>query len=89
MFAQDSGGGEFYQLYQYDIADGRTMLLTDGKSRNSGPRWARSGNQFAYTDAPGADGLNVAEGINNASQIIGLYFDESGVSHGFVLSDGI
>ena len=49
VFAQDSGGGEFYQLYRYDIADGRTTLLTDGKSRNSGPRWARSGNQFAYT----------------------------------------
>ncbi len=49
VFAQDSGGGEFYQLFRYDIADGRTTLLTDGKSRNSGPRWARSGNQFAYT----------------------------------------
>ena len=49
VFAQDSGGGEFYQLYRYDMADGRTTLLTDGKSRNSGPRWARSGNQFAYT----------------------------------------
>ncbi|MEO7318366.1 MAG: S9 family peptidase [Chthoniobacteraceae bacterium] len=49
VFAQDSGGGEFYQLHRYDPADGRTTLLTDGKSRNSGPRWARSGAQFAYT----------------------------------------
>ena len=49
VFAQDSGGGEFFQLHRYDLADGRTTLLTDGKSRNSAPRWARSGNQFAYT----------------------------------------
>ena len=49
VFAQDSGGGEFYQLHRFDLADGKTTLLTDGKSRNSSPRWARSGKQFAYT----------------------------------------
>ena len=49
VFAQDSGGGEFYQLHRYDLADGRTTLLTDGKSRNGGARWARSGKQIAYT----------------------------------------
>ena len=49
VFSQDTGGGEFYQLYRYDVADGRVTLLTDGKARNSGPRWTRSGRQFAYT----------------------------------------
>jgi len=49
VFSQDSGGGEFYQLYRYDLTDGKVTLLTDGKSRNSGPRWARSGKWFAYT----------------------------------------
>ena len=49
VFSQDTGGGEFYQLYRYDLADGKVTLLTDGKSRNSGPRWAKSGKQFAYT----------------------------------------
>jgi|GEM_PF-30569 len=49
VFAQDTGGGEFYQLYRLDPADGRVTLLTDGKARNSGPRWARSGRTFAYT----------------------------------------
>ena len=49
VFAQDSGGGEFYQLHRYEVADGRITLLTDGKSRNSGPTWARSGKWFAYT----------------------------------------
>jgi dipeptidyl aminopeptidase/acylaminoacyl peptidase len=49
VFAQDSGGGEFYQLYRYDIADARITMLTDGKSRNMGARWARSGKALAYT----------------------------------------
>jgi dipeptidyl aminopeptidase/acylaminoacyl peptidase len=49
VFAQDIGGGEFYQLYRLDLADGRVTLLTDGKSRNSGPAWADSGDWFAYT----------------------------------------
>ena len=49
VFAQDSGGGEFHQLYRYDLADGRTTLLTDGKSRNGSARWTRSGKQLAYS----------------------------------------
>ncbi len=49
VFSQDTGGGEFYQLYRYDVADGRITLLTDGKSRNTGARWSRSGKQLAYT----------------------------------------
>ncbi|MBK7999221.1 MAG: S9 family peptidase [Verrucomicrobia bacterium] len=49
VFAQDTGGGEFYQLYRYDLADGKVTLLTDGKSRNSGPTWANGGGRFAYT----------------------------------------
>jgi dipeptidyl aminopeptidase/acylaminoacyl peptidase len=49
VFSQDSGGGEFYQLYRYDLADGNVTLLTDGKSRNSAPRWSNNGRQIAYT----------------------------------------
>jgi len=49
VFAQDSGGGEFYQLYRFDVATGAITLLTDGKSRNSTPLWANDGNRFAYT----------------------------------------
>lgn len=48
VFAQDRGGGEFYQLYRYDVADARITLLTDGKSRHTGPRWARSGKWLAF-----------------------------------------
>jgi dipeptidyl aminopeptidase/acylaminoacyl peptidase len=49
VFPQDTGGGEFYQLYRFDVADGRITLLTDGKSRNMGARWARSGRQLAFS----------------------------------------
>jgi dipeptidyl aminopeptidase/acylaminoacyl peptidase len=48
VFGQDTGGGEFYQLYRLDL-DGRITLLTDGKSRNTGLEWAESGARFAYT----------------------------------------
>jgi dipeptidyl aminopeptidase/acylaminoacyl peptidase len=49
VFAQDTGGGEFYQYHRLDLDTGRITLLTDGKSRNGSGRFARSGNQFAYT----------------------------------------
>jgi dipeptidyl aminopeptidase/acylaminoacyl peptidase len=49
VFAQDSGGGEFFQYYRLDPDTGRITLLTDGKSRNGSGRFSKSGNQFAYT----------------------------------------
>lgn len=48
VFSKDVGGGEFYQLYRYDIDSGEVALLTDGKSRNVGMVWARSGEKIAY-----------------------------------------
>lgn len=49
LFTQDIGGGEFYQIYRFDLADARITLLTDGKSRNSGGAWSTSGTRIAYT----------------------------------------
>ena len=49
VFSQDSGGGEFYQLYRFDFAEGRTTLLTDGKSRNTGALWSKDGSRLAWT----------------------------------------
>jgi dipeptidyl aminopeptidase/acylaminoacyl peptidase len=48
LFQQDTGGGEFFQLYRLDTASGLTTLLTDGKSRNTGPRFSPSGKRLAY-----------------------------------------
>lgn len=49
VFSQDKGGGEFFQLYRYDLADGKVTMVTDGKSRNSGWLWSKDGKQIAYT----------------------------------------
>jgi dipeptidyl aminopeptidase/acylaminoacyl peptidase len=49
IFLQDVGGGEFYQLYRYEPDSGKITLLTDGKSRNTGARWAESGRHIAHT----------------------------------------
>ena len=48
VFLKDIGGGEFYQLYRYDFATGDITLLTDGKSRNTDPRWSYQGDRIAF-----------------------------------------
>ena len=48
LFGKDIGGGEWYQLYRYDVATGDVTLLTDGKSRNLAGPWSSSGDQVAY-----------------------------------------
>lgn len=49
VFSKDIGGGEFYQLYRYEVATGDVTLLTDGKSRNTGPIWSNDGKRMAYS----------------------------------------
>ena len=49
VFTKDIGGGEWFQYYRYDLADGNVTLLTDGKSRNTGRVAAHHDNRFAYS----------------------------------------
>ena len=49
IFSKDVGGAEFFQFYRYDLADGTTTLLTDGKSRNTGRAWSESGKWIAFS----------------------------------------
>jgi dipeptidyl aminopeptidase/acylaminoacyl peptidase len=49
VFQKDVGGGEWYQLYRYDMATGESTLLTDGKSRNGLGPWSTHGDRIAYT----------------------------------------
>ncbi|MGO9127286.1 MAG: S9 family peptidase [Terriglobales bacterium] len=49
IFLKDVGGGEFFQLYRYDFASGAITLLTDGKSRNTDPRWSYQGDRIAFS----------------------------------------
>lgn len=49
VFSKDVGGGEWFQLYRYDVASGDITLLTDGKSRNLGARFSHTGDRLVYT----------------------------------------
>jgi len=49
LFTMDVGGGEFYQIYSFDMSTGKYRMLTDGKSRNTGGLWSHSGKWFAFS----------------------------------------
>src|SRR5205085_10399575 len=57
LFAKDEGGNEQYQLYLDDLTSGAVTMLTDGKSRNTGPAWSNRGDRVAYgsTQRNGSD----------------------------------
>ncbi|KPF72469.1 peptidase [alpha proteobacterium AAP81b] len=46
VLVKDVGGAEFFQLYRLD--KGRLILLTDGKSRNTGLTWSPDGKRIGY-----------------------------------------
>lgn len=48
VFEKDLGGGEWFQLFRYDLATSNTTLLTDGKSRNAMGPWSTGGDRIAY-----------------------------------------
>jgi Tol biopolymer transport system component len=48
IFSKDEGGGEFFQLYRYERDSSDVTLLTDGKSRNTGPVWSNAGDKVIY-----------------------------------------
>jgi len=49
IFSKDVGGGEWYQLFRYDLATGQSRMLTDGKSKNDLGPWSTAGGRIAYT----------------------------------------
>jgi dipeptidyl aminopeptidase/acylaminoacyl peptidase len=49
VFVKDIGGGEWFQLYRYDLANGNVALLTDGKSRNTGAVFSHNIDRVAYS----------------------------------------
>jgi dipeptidyl aminopeptidase/acylaminoacyl peptidase len=49
VFTKDVGGGEWFQFYRYEVANGAITLLTDGKSRNTGLVFAHRDNRIAYS----------------------------------------
>jgi len=48
VFAKDVGGSEFYQLFFFDLATGRSRMVSDGESRNGGATWAHDGRRYVF-----------------------------------------
>ena len=48
VFSKDIAGGEWYQLYRYDVKTGDVTLLTDGKARNLLGPYSSKGDRIAY-----------------------------------------
>ncbi len=48
LFTKDVGGGEFYQVFSFDMDNGIFKMLTDGKSRNGGVSWNNKGDKFSF-----------------------------------------
>ena len=73
LFAKDVGGGEFFQIYRYDKANGDVTLLTDGKSRNTDPVWSYAGDKLVYGSTRGGGAENLywqrADGSGDATRL--------------------
>ena len=49
LFERDAGGNEFTQIYKYDVATGKSNLLTDGKRAiNDNIVWNEKGDKIVY-----------------------------------------
>lgn len=48
LFTRDVGGGEFYQIFKFDLDSGAHQMLTDGQSRNGAMLWSHDGGKFSY-----------------------------------------
>ena len=49
LFSLDEGGAENNQFFLQERAGGKPRRITDGKSRNMGPRWSHSGDLLAWS----------------------------------------
>lgn len=67
LFTKDVGGGEFYQIFSYNLDNANFKMLTDGKSSNGGVKWNNKGNKFSYfsTKRNGTDWDIYVADINN------------------------
>jgi probable HAF family extracellular repeat protein/ELWxxDGT repeat protein len=76
-FVVDSLGSQFFDVV------GLKALITETLSSGLTPLYA-----YTSINAPLANNLAFAQGINNAGQIVGWYQDSSGNNHGFLYTGG-
>ena len=67
LFTKDVGGGEFYQIFSFDVDNASYKMLTDGKSSNGGVNWNNKGDKFSFfsTKRNGTDWDIYVADINN------------------------
>ena len=51
-YTRDVDGNEQFQLYVYGISNGKSTLLSDGKTRSTEPVWSNRGDKIIYSSAP-------------------------------------
>jgi dipeptidyl aminopeptidase/acylaminoacyl peptidase len=49
LYSKDLGGNEQFQIYYLDRKNGSSLLLTDGKSRNTNYQWNMKGDKIAFS----------------------------------------
>jgi dipeptidyl aminopeptidase/acylaminoacyl peptidase len=50
VFAINEGGAENFQMFYFDLKNGRPKRFTDGKSRNLGASWSHDGKLLAFVN---------------------------------------
>ncbi len=48
LFMKDVGGSEFFQIFWFDMENGTSKMITDGKSRFGILNWSNKGDKFTY-----------------------------------------
>jgi dipeptidyl aminopeptidase/acylaminoacyl peptidase len=59
VYNQDTNGNEAFQMYLYDLETRKSVVLTDGKSRNTEPVWSNAGDRIIFSSSP-VGGLGVS-----------------------------
>lgn len=50
IFPKDVGGKENYQYFRYDLNSGKSVMITDGKSRHMGLKFNHGGDRIAFVN---------------------------------------
>ena len=84
VYAKDSGGSEFYQLFWRHAASGEDIRLSDGQSRYIGASWSPSGRWLGYatTEGNGVDWDLHAQSLAGEKRVL-----QQGLGVGWFIED--
>lgn len=82
LFTKDAGGNEFGQIYRYDIATHKSVMITPGgRSQNGDINWNKAGTKILYTSTRrnGSDrDVYIMDPLNPASDKLLLQLEGGG-----------